>query len=74
MSRTNHHGDKKKARLLRPWFWFQQTPSWWTRMMMTKPQRRSASTWQRNTERTALHDLYEVDDPPHGRKPHWYFW
>lgn len=42
--------------------------------MMNKPQRRLASLWQRNTEKTAIKDLHDVDKPPHGKKPHIYYW
>lgn len=73
MSRTNHHGDKKKERLFKPWFWFQATPSWWTRLTMNKPQRRQGSIWQRNTKKTAIEDLKDTDVPSVSRKPHQYF-
>ena len=43
-------------------------------MKMGKPQRRAASTWQRNAEKTAANDLDGMDSPPHGKKPHIYFW
>jgi len=74
VSRTNHHGEKKKQRLFNPWFWFEQTPAWWIRMMMQKPQRRKASMWQRDAEKSSKADLDNLDKPPHGKKPHWYFW
>lgn len=74
MSRTNHHGDKKKAMLFRPWLWFQSTPGWWTRMMMTRPQRRKAHEWERMAAAIEPDLLECVDCPPHGKKPHEYYW
>ena len=73
MSRTKHHGDKAKQKAFGDnWKWLQSTPAWWTRLMMTKPQRRLASMWQRKVETST--NLEEVDKPPHGNKPHQYFW
>jgi len=43
-------------------------------MMMQKPQRRKASMWQRDAEKSSKADLDNLDKPPHGKKPHWYFW
>ena len=75
MSRTKHHGIKAKKRTYGDARrWLPATPSWWTRLMMNKPQRRLASIWQRNTEKTAIKDLPDVDKPPHGKKPHIYYW
>ena len=75
MTRTHHHGDKAKQRAYGGgWRWLQATPGYWVRLMMTRPQRRAAATWQRNAEKSAVHDLGELGDPPHGRKPHHYFW
>ena len=74
MSRTHHHGDRKKQAMFNPWLWLQSTPGWWVRMMMTKPQRRIASMWQRNAEKLPPDALESAGQPPHGRKPHIYFW
>jgi hypothetical protein len=39
MARTFHHGNKAKERHFGAnWRW-QATPSWWIRVMMTRPQR-----------------------------------
>lgn len=47
------------------------TPSWWTRLTMTVPERRS----NRIQERKALFsDIEEFDFIDLGRKPHCYFW
>jgi superoxide dismutase len=73
MSRTRHHGNKAKQRAFGDgWLWLQATPGWWVRVMMTRPQRRLASVWQRKAETST--DLELVGDPPSGRKPHHYFW
>lgn len=73
MSRTKHHGGKAKQKEFGDnWCWMQSTPGWWIRLMMQKPQRRLASVWQRNAEKSI--DVSDIDKPPHGRKPHWYFW
>lgn len=53
------------------WHWM-GTPGWWIRCMMTKPQRRAVSIWERKA--VTSNDLEEVDTPPHGRKPHVYYW
>ena len=73
MSRTEHHGDNaKRRRFGRNWRWLQTTPSWWTRLMMNRPQRRAVKLWERDTAKS--NDMEAVDKPPHGKKPHWYFW
>lgn len=74
MSRTRHHGDKAKQRLFNPWLWLQSTPSWWTRLTMNRPQRRAAHLWERKAAKTAEDRLVDIDVPPHGNKPHRYFW
>ena len=73
MARTWHHGRKAKQRAFGDnERWLSQTPGWWIRQQMTRPQRRAASVWQRNAEK--LRDVSDVDKPPHGRKPHICFW
>ena len=73
MSRTTHHGDKAKRRACgRNWRQMRQTPGWWVRIMMTRPQRRQVKLWERDA---AKHLTWcDIDDPPHGCKPHRYFW
>ena len=73
MTRTHHHGHKAKRRTFGAgWRWLSQTPGWWVKLMMTKPQRRAGAVWQRNIEKSR--DISDADKPPHGRKPHWYYW
>jgi len=73
MSRTKHHGDKAKQRTFGDrWRWLSQTPGYWVRLMMMRPQRRAAAVWQRKAETST--DLEQAGEPPHGKKPHWYFW
>ena len=55
------------------WHWM-TTPSWWTRMMMNRPQRREAHLWENRAEHTALEDLEELDTPNVSHKPHKYYW
>ena len=50
------------------------TPSWWTRLMMRKPQRRAGSIWERKAVLTDFEGLLELDTPNVSRKPHIYFW
>ena len=71
MSRTHHHLLKRRPPYPRYWM---TTPGWWINVMMTRPQRRLASTWQRKAEKTQVSALDALDDPPQGRKPHHYFW
>ena len=75
MSRTKHHGNKAKERTFKDgWRWLSQTPGWWNRMFHTHPQRRAAKLWERNVAKTATNDLDTLNTPPHGNKPHKYFW
>lgn len=72
MSRTYHHGDKAKRRAFGTnWRW-QSTPGWWVRMQMTRPQRRAVKVWEVMARNAT--DLDRIDMPPHGKKPHLYFW
>lgn len=73
MSRTRHHGRKAKQRAFgRAWRWLSQTPGWWIKMMMTRPQRRKVKLWERDVQKRT--DFENVPRPPHGRKPHHYYW
>lgn len=75
MSRTRHHGDRQKQRRFgEDWRWLLATPGYWTREMMTVPQRRAVRDWERNTTKTPQSELDTLDLPPHGKKPHLYFW
>lgn len=81
MSRTHHHGLKKLCAVLSGVYGVGAgpvragiTPSWWVREFMTAPQRRAVRDWERNAARTPTADLDTLDLPPHGKKPHLYFW
>jgi hypothetical protein len=64
---------KKRRKVDTEWHWM-NTPSWWTRLMMNKPQRREGSIWERKAVLTDFSSLLELDTPGVGRKPHVYFW
>ena len=48
------------------------TPSWWTKMMMIRPERRAAHLLEVAALKTA--DIEDVDFPDLGKKPHIYYW
>lgn len=51
--------------------WLDETPSWHTRMMMNRPERRSAHMF----ERTALSkETDDLDYPDTNKKPKIYYW
>ena len=62
------------------------TPSWWTRMTMNKPQRRSVSLWEqqlRNLDTSKYNPAYDgtypyedldLFDKPSKRVAHIYYW
>ena len=75
MSRTRHHGDKaKRLAFGDDWQWLRQTPGWWVKLKMTVAQRRGVRDWEHNAARTRRADLDTLDLPPHGKKPHIYYW
>jgi hypothetical protein len=53
--------------------WFKATPSWWTKVFMTKPKRAKCRNWEKQTLR-----LQNIEDfticPDFGNKPHLYYW
>ena len=53
------------------WYWYKRTPSWWSRMMMNRPQRRQGRMWER---KVLLEDLEATDPPGVSRKPHIYYY
>ena len=62
----------KKRRNYCHFRWYSTTPSWWTRITMTRPQRRKSRMWEQVVTRAV--DL-ELQDPPLlGRKPHIYYY
>ena len=68
-------GGKVPKRKDNTWHWLESTPSWWTRMMMNRPQRRQAHLWEREAIKTqSLDDIEELDTPNTSHKPHQYYW
>jgi hypothetical protein len=63
---------KKKREVDNEWHWIYNTPSWWTRLMMNRPQRRAGRVWEHKVLREA--DLEDCDPPGVGHKPHQYYW
>jgi hypothetical protein len=51
------------------------TPSWWTRLMMTRPERRSNRLLEVAVVKSIdIEDLEDFDFPDLGHKPHVYYW
>lgn len=67
-------GPKKSRHTNTHWNWLQSTPSWWTRMMMNRPQRREAHLWEQEAAHTAIENLEELDTPNTTHKPHKYYY
>jgi hypothetical protein len=63
---------KKKRNQDAEWHWINQTPSWWTRLTMNRPQRRAGHIWEHEVLKQA--DLEDCDPPGVGHKPHIYYW
>lgn len=63
---------KKKRELDTDWHWINTTPSWWTRLMMNRPQRRAGRVWEHLVLKQQ--DLEECDPPGVGHKPHVYYY
>jgi hypothetical protein len=65
---------KKRKEVDHEYHWM-NTPSWWTRMMMNRPQRREAHLWEREVSKIQdQEELEEVDIPNVSHKPHVYYW
>lgn len=47
------------------------TPSWWTRLVMNRPQRRAGKMWEATVIRE---ELEETDPPGVSKRPHVYFY
>lgn len=62
--------QRKKKKQFNPSF-SESTPSWWTRMMMNRPQRREGHMWE--SEVINYDQLDDVDPPCCGKKPHLYY-
>lgn len=67
-TRTTKPKRKKRKDTQDHWM---STPSWWTRLMMNKPQRRRGHVWER---KVLLEDIEETDPPDVSHKPHVYYW
>jgi hypothetical protein len=63
---------KKRKSVDSEWHWM-STPSWWTRLMMNRPQRRAAKVWERKVLMAEQIDE-TVDVPNCSNKPHIYYW
>ena len=64
---------KKRKELDTEEHWM-NTPSWWTRLVMNRPQRRKCKLWERDALKTCLDSLDDLDKPIISRKPHIYYW
>lgn len=64
---------KKRRDVDTNWHWM-TTPSWWTRLMMNRPQRVCSKQWERMVVRGSIDSLEDADAPPLGKKPHIYYW
>lgn len=56
------------------WHWTRGTPSWWTRVMMNRPQRRRGRLWETNVVRQSIDSLEDELPPDVSHKPHEYYW
>ena len=52
------------------------TPSWWTHLIMIRPQRRAGRVWESAFVNTDIDmwALQEVDAPGVSKRPHQYYW
>ena len=64
---------KKRKELDTEEHWM-NTPGWWTRLVMNRPQRRRCKLWERDALKSSLDSLDDLDKPIISRKPHIYFW
>lgn len=51
--------------------WLEETPSWHTRLMMNRPQRRADHLWEREM---LSKEIDELDYPDNKKKPKVYYW
>ena len=63
----------KRKRSYREWDWM-NTPMWWIREMMNRPQRVAGKQWERKVVQLPIDMLEDEDTPSVGRKPHIYYW
>jgi hypothetical protein len=64
---------KKRKELDTEEHWM-NTPGWWTRLVMNRPQRRRCKLWERDALKTSPDSLDDLDKPIISRKPHIYYW
>lgn len=64
---------KKRKECDFEWHWLQSTPSWWTRCMMNRPQRRRSRVWEHEVVKYHIYDD-TLEPPLLGRKPHLYYY
>lgn len=65
---------KKRKKADTDYHWVSNTPSWWTRLFMNRPQRAAAHTWEKRVVHLPVDLLEEVDLPNVSKKPHKYYW
>jgi hypothetical protein len=63
---------KKRKDVDMDWHWISNSPSWWTRLVMNRPQRRAGRVWEHEVLKQT--DLENCDPPGVGHKPHIYYW
>ena len=64
---------KKRKELDTEEHWM-NTPGWWIRLVMNRPQRRKCKLWERDALKSNLDSLDDLDNPIISRKPHIYYW
>lgn len=68
-------GAKAKKRKEKDYEWhWMSTPSWWTRMTMNRPTRRTYHLLEHEAARTPVEKLEELDIPDLKKKPHIYYY
>ena len=60
---------KKRKKQDTEWHWI-STPSWWTRLLMNRPQRRAVHLWERKALFSDLEELVQ----PSKKVAHIYYW
>ena len=81
MSRTFHHGDRKKEKLYGEmqdpwnnyWHWMRSAPKWFSKMTRHCPQRAKRTLAEKEVLITDLEDMGEVEWPG-DKKPQEYYW
>ena len=80
MSRTHHHGDKKKEKLFGSfdrefsyWHWMRSAPKWFSKMTRHCPQRAIRTRLEKRVVLLALEDM-EGLEWPQDKKPIEYYW